>query len=49
METQRCKARGFFCGAGGARMCMQERIRKRIDVECMDEALTTDADLTFTV
>jgi Fe-S oxidoreductase len=48
VEMQRCKERGFCCGAGGARMWMEEKIGKRINVERTDEALTTDADLIST-
>ncbi|MBO3752929.1 (Fe-S)-binding protein [Streptosporangiaceae bacterium NEAU-GS5] len=47
-EMHRCKDRGFCCGAGGARMWMEERIGKRINTERVEEALTTDPDTVST-
>jgi Fe-S oxidoreductase len=47
-EMHRCKDRGFCCGAGGARMWMEERIGKRINTERVDEALQTDPDTVST-
>ncbi len=47
-EMHRCKQRGFCCGAGGARMWMEEKIGKRINVERVDEALELDPDLVST-
>ena len=44
----RCKERGFCCGAGGARMWMEERIGKRINSERIEEALGTDPDTIST-
>jgi Fe-S oxidoreductase len=47
-EMHRCKNRGFCCGAGGARMWMEERIGKRINTERIDEALALNPDTIST-
>ncbi|MGP3966540.1 (Fe-S)-binding protein [Streptomyces sp. 6N223] len=47
-EMHRHKERGFCCGAGGARMWMEERIGKRINDERVDEALSLSPDYVST-
>jgi Fe-S oxidoreductase len=42
-EMPRHADRSMCCGAGGARMWMEERIGKRINLERVDEALATGA------
>ena len=47
-EMHRCKGKGFCCGAGGARMWLEERTGKRINAERIDEALALDPDTITT-
>jgi Fe-S oxidoreductase len=47
-EMGRCRSNGFCCGAGGARMWMEETIGKRVNMERVDEALEMDPDLIST-
>jgi len=47
-EMTRCKSNGFCCGAGGARMWMEETIGKRVNMARVEEALELDPDLIST-
>ncbi len=47
-EMHRCGKRTFCCGAGGARFFMEETEGKRINVERIEEALGTNADVVGT-
>jgi Fe-S oxidoreductase len=47
-EMHRCRNKGFCCGAGGARMWLEEKIGTRINVNRTDEALGTGADVIST-
>jgi Fe-S oxidoreductase len=47
-EMHRCKGKGFCCGAGGARMWLEERIGTRINENRIDEALALNPDAITT-
>lgn len=48
IEMKRTKDKGFCCGAGGARMFMEETVGKRVNHERTDEALALDTDIVST-
>ena len=48
VEMSRCRDKGFCCGAGGARMWMEETIGEKVNHRRLDHVMETNADLVAT-
>jgi len=48
VEMSRCRDKGFCCGAGGARMWMEETIGERVNHRRMSHVTETGADIVAT-
>ena len=48
VEMTRCRDKGFCCGAGGARMWMEETIGEKVNHRRLSHVLDTKADIVAT-
>jgi len=48
IEMERCRDKGFCCGAGGARMWMEETIGEKVNHRRLSHVTKTEADIVAT-